>query len=432
MFSEPKLAVFVLDKRKKPLVPCCEKWARVLLTRYRAVVQRHDPFTIRRNDRIGGEVRPVLVKIDPGGKTTGIAVVTDEDGNKQVLCLSEFSHRGRQISEALTARPPFPRRNANLRYRASRFDNRTRAKLAPNLQHRVDTCMSRVGRLRRWAPVSAISVERVRFEIEHPEILGAEYQDGTLGSCEVREYLFEKFGPHRVYWGVSDVPLNLDHIEPRARGGSNRISNLVAAGIPCNTEKDAQPIEEFLTGKPAVLARIKAQARAPLKDAGLPVEAPSGGGAKYNRTRYPEEPRTRRRLRWRSRDARRLAGIDARNQGHGTRLLVPDEVGQVRLPVDSTRRPVWLRRCRHSAGPLSTVASGDSRQRRFLMLPGGPRPMRHAELTARLKRTWGLRIEAALRTIGRTDDDWRDTDEFQRDFRSIRVLQKPPGRRTIE
>jgi hypothetical protein len=66
------------------------------------------------------------------------------------------------------------------------------------------------------------------------------------------------------------------------------------------------------------------------------------------------------------------------------------------------------------------------------MLPGGPRPMRHAELTARLKRTWGLRIEAALRTIGRTDDDWRDTDEFQRDFRSIRVLQKPPGRRTIE
>jgi 5-methylcytosine-specific restriction endonuclease McrA len=383
MFSEPKLAVSVLDKR--PLVPCCEKRARVLLTRCRTVVYRHDPFTICLNDRIGGEVRPVLVKIDPGGKTTAVAVVTDEDGNKQVLCLSEFSHRGRQISEALTARPPFPRRSANLRYRAPRFDNRARAKLAPNLQHRVDTCMSWVGRLRRWAPVSAISVECVRFEIEHSEILGAEYQDGTRGCYEVREYLFEEFGPHRVYCGVSDVPLNLDHIEPRARGGSNRISNIVAAGIPCNTEKDAQPIEEFLAGKPAVLARIKAQARAPLKDAaainttrwalyealadtGLPVEASSGGRAKYNRSRYPEEPRTRRRLRWRSRDARRPAATDARNQGHGTRLSVPDEVGQVRLPADSTRRRVWLRRVgfagaglrpdRFPLSPPATVASG--------------------------------------------------------------------------
>jgi hypothetical protein len=46
--------------------------------------------------------------------------------------------------------------------------------------------------------------------------------------------------------------------------------------------------------------------------------------------------------------------------------------------------------------------------------------------------TWGLRIETALRTIGGTFDDWRDTDEFQRAFRSIGVLQKPPGRRTID
>jgi hypothetical protein len=58
--------------------------------------------------------------------------------------------------------------------------------------------------------------------------------------------------------------------------------------------------------------------------------------------------------------------------------------------------------------------------------------MDHAELIARLERTWGLRIKAALRTIGRTDDDWRDSDEFQRDFRSIRVLQKPPDRRNVE
>jgi len=41
------MAVFVLDKRKKPLMPCSEKRARLLLERGRARVHRLVPFTIR-------------------------------------------------------------------------------------------------------------------------------------------------------------------------------------------------------------------------------------------------------------------------------------------------------------------------------------------------------------------------------------------------
>ena len=100
------MAVFVLDKRKKPLMRCSEKRARLLLTRGRAVVHRRYPFTIRLNDRVGGDVGPVRVKIDPGSKITGIALIADEAGNKpaKVLCLFRLVHRGRQISETLTAR----------------------------------------------------------------------------------------------------------------------------------------------------------------------------------------------------------------------------------------------------------------------------------------------------------------------------------------
>jgi hypothetical protein len=100
------LAVFVLDKRKKPLVRCSKQRARLLRARGRALVHRHYRFTIRLNDRTGGEIRPLLVKIDPGSETTGIAVVTDEDGDTpaKVLCPFELSHAGRQISQALTAR----------------------------------------------------------------------------------------------------------------------------------------------------------------------------------------------------------------------------------------------------------------------------------------------------------------------------------------
>jgi hypothetical protein len=67
-------------------------------------------------------------------------------------------------------------------------------------------------------------------------------------------------------------------------------------------EKGAQPVEAFLAGRPAVLARIKATAKRPLKDAaavnatrwalfnrlkqtGLPVTTGRGGRTKWNRSR---------------------------------------------------------------------------------------------------------------------------------------------------
>jgi 5-methylcytosine-specific restriction endonuclease McrA len=292
-------------------MPCSEKRARLLLVRGRAVVVRRYPFTIRLRDRVGGATAYVRIKLDPGSKTTGVAVVADASGNKpaKVLCLFELHHRGRQISDRLTARRAFRRRrrSAHLRYRAPRFDNRTRSKgwLAPSLQHRVDTTLSWVSRLRKLVPVTGIAIELVRFDtqaLENPEIGGVEYQQGTLAGYEVREYLLEKWQRACAYCGVTDVPLNIDHIRPRARGGSNRVSNLVLACVPCNTEKGAKPVAEFLAHDPKRLAAIEATAKASLRDAaavnatrwalfnalkatGLPVEASSGGRTKHNRCR---------------------------------------------------------------------------------------------------------------------------------------------------
>jgi hypothetical protein len=41
------LSVFVLDKPRRSVMPCCEKRARRLLERGRVVVHRRYPFTIR-------------------------------------------------------------------------------------------------------------------------------------------------------------------------------------------------------------------------------------------------------------------------------------------------------------------------------------------------------------------------------------------------
>ena len=313
------MSVFVLDRSGLPLMPCSEKRARLLLGRGRARVHRLIPFAIRLIDRhaASSTFQPLQIKLDPGSKTTGVALVRINDqtsaasGEVQreaaVLNLFDLVHRGRQISEALTARRQMRRRrrSANLRYRAPRFSNRRKPEgwLAPSLQHRVDTISAWVMRLRRLAPVSGIAQELVRFDMQqmsNPDIAGVEYQQGTLAGYEIREYLLEKFGRECCYCGKKDGPLNIDHIHPKARGGSNKISNLALACIPCNTKKNASPIEQFLAHDPKRLAKVLAQVKRPLKDAaavnatrwalfgtlkatGLPVVTGSGGLTKYNR-----------------------------------------------------------------------------------------------------------------------------------------------------
>ncbi|MCG5511948.1 RNA-guided endonuclease IscB [Ectothiorhodospira shaposhnikovii] len=307
------MAVLVLDKRKKPLMPCSEKRARLLLERGRAVVHRMRPFTIRLKDRTVEEsaLQPIQIKIDPGSKTTGVTVIREDDADpehQQVLMLMEIEHRGQHIKDALTQRRAFRRRRrGQLRHRAPRFHNRTRPSgwLAPSLQHRVDTTMAWVNRLCRLAPVTGITMERVRFDtqaMENPEISGVEYQQGTLHGYEVREYLLEKWQRCCAYCGAKDLPLEVEHIHPRSRGGSDRVSNLTLACPDCNQAKGNQPVEVFLADDPKRLQRIEAQAKAPLKDAaavnstrwalfrqiqatGLPVITSSGGRTKYNRQR---------------------------------------------------------------------------------------------------------------------------------------------------
>jgi uncharacterized caspase-like protein len=115
------MSVFVLDRSGKPLMPCSEKRARLLLARARARVHRVMPFVIRLVDREARACarQALRIKLDPGSKVTGIALVREAGHGVAVLNLFELVHRGRQISEALAARRAFRRRRrgANLRYR---------------------------------------------------------------------------------------------------------------------------------------------------------------------------------------------------------------------------------------------------------------------------------------------------------------------------
>ena len=207
--------VLVLDTNRKPLNPCTPGVARSLLKSGKASVFRRFPFTIILNKQVDDNPEPMQLKLDPGSKTTGIALLQ----GVKVVWGAELTHRGQQIKDALESRRALRRgrRNRKTRYRQPRFLNRTRPDgwLAPSLQHRVETILTWVNRLLRYAPVAGISQELVRFDLQqmdNPEISGIEYQQGTLFGYEVREYLLAKWQRKCAYCGAENVPLQVEHI----------------------------------------------------------------------------------------------------------------------------------------------------------------------------------------------------------------------------
>lgn len=299
--------VLVVDVERQPLMPCSPRRARLLLAEGKAAVVRRYPFTILLKREVSDVTRqPLRLKLDPGSRTTGLAILNDQTG--EVVFAAELQHRGEQIKIDLLRRRAIRRnrRSRKTRYRQSRFLNRIRRSgwLPPSLESRVANVVTWVNRLRRVCPISAASLELVKFDpqaLQNPEICGVEYQQGTLASYEVREYLLEKWRRRCAYCQVKHVPLEIEHLVPKLRGGSNRVSNLTLACRDCNQRKGNRTAEEF--GHP----ELQDQAQRPLKDAaavnstrwalyrritetGLLVETGTGGRTKYNRTRqgYPK------------------------------------------------------------------------------------------------------------------------------------------------
>jgi 5-methylcytosine-specific restriction endonuclease McrA len=221
------MRVFVLDKHSIPLDPCRPARARLLLSQGRAKVYRRYPFTIIMQDLEveNCKTHNHQLKIDPGAKTTGLAILP----NNTVIWGAKLTHRGFQIRDALTSRRQLrrSRRYRKTRYRKPRFLNRKRPEgwLPPSLMSRVHNILTWVKKLIRFCPVIGISQELVWFDtqkMDNPQISGTDYQQGTLYGYEIREYLLEKWNRKCAYCGATDTPLEIEHIKPKSKGGSDR------------------------------------------------------------------------------------------------------------------------------------------------------------------------------------------------------------------
>jgi len=300
--------ILVVDAQRQPLMPCRPARARQLLKEGKAAILRHAPFVlILKTSRPEAVVQPLRVKLDPGATTSGIAVVNDLSG--EVVWAAEVSHRGQEIREALTKRRAVrrSRRQRKTRHRPRRFANRRRSAgwLAPSLRSRVLNLLTWVNRLRRWCPVAALSQELTKFDpaaMQDPTLSGVAYQQGQLMGYEVRAYLLEKWQRRCAYCQQLSIRLQVEHLVPKSRGGSDRISNLVLACGACNLVKGNKTAEEF--GFPHLMTQAKTPLASvavmnatrwelfrALQQTGLPVEVGTGGRTAFHRASL-ELPKT--------------------------------------------------------------------------------------------------------------------------------------------
>ena len=114
--------VYVISKDNKPLMPCSNAIARLLLKQGKAKVKRKQPFTIKLNYDTTNYTQDLTLGVDTGSGTIGNAVSTKDE---KIVYISEVIVRN-DISEKMERRAKYRRnrRNRKTRYRKARFLNR--------------------------------------------------------------------------------------------------------------------------------------------------------------------------------------------------------------------------------------------------------------------------------------------------------------------
>jgi len=190
------MKVLVINKHGRPLMPTTPRKARILLQSGKAKILGRDPFTIQLIYGSRGYTQPIMLGIDAGYTHIGYSAITENEeligGELELLT---------GISERITERKKYRRTRRNrLRHRIKRFDHRKRPEgwLAPSIQHKLDTHLKLVERIKSRMPITKIIVETAKFDIQkikNPDIQGDQYQQGEqLGYKNLTDYIRHRDG----------------------------------------------------------------------------------------------------------------------------------------------------------------------------------------------------------------------------------------------
>jgi len=251
--------VYVLDVDGKPLMPTTNPKARILLKQKKAKVKQVKPFMIQLTYKTTTYTQPITLGVDSGYLNIGFSATTDKKEliSGEVKLLQGMSNR-------IQERSMYRRiRRSKLRYRKPRFNNRAIPKgwLAPSIQHKLDSHIRFIDKLKKLLPITKITVEVASFDIQkikNPNIQSEEYQQGEqMGFWNLREYILHRDNhtcqnPNCKNKGKDQI-LEVHHIVYESNGGTNTPNNLITLCSECHTSanhKKGKFLYDWQTNKP--------------------------------------------------------------------------------------------------------------------------------------------------------------------------------------
>lgn len=235
--------VYVLDINGQPLMPTtCSGWVYRALRDGKAKVVSKCPFTIKLLYESTGFTQPLTLGVDTGSKYVGSAVINDI--TSEIIYESQLELRD-DIKLKMDRRRQFRKSRRNkLRYRPMRFNNRKASKrknrYSPTLISKFQGHAREIKFVRSILPISSIILEVGEFDtqlLQDPTLAYRKwgYQKGEL----YQQGNFKQAAKARDDYkcqccGKKNCRLEVHHLLPRSRGGSDKLANLITLCSDCH------------------------------------------------------------------------------------------------------------------------------------------------------------------------------------------------------
>jgi hypothetical protein len=237
------MLVYVVDKNGQPLMPTHNgAKVRVLLKHKRAKVVSKCPFTIKLLYESTNFTQPLTLGIDTGSKYVGSAIINDVTA--EILYESQLELRD-DIKSKIDKRRQFRRvRRNKLRYRPSRFDNRKASKrknhYTPTLISKFQGHTREIEFIKSILPVNDVVLEIGEFDTHllQDSTLAYHKWDYAKGELYQQENFKQAAKARDGYkcqcCGKKNCRLEVHHLLPRSRGGSDKLANLITLCSDCH------------------------------------------------------------------------------------------------------------------------------------------------------------------------------------------------------
>ena len=251
--------VYVINYDNKPLMPCSNTIARLLLKQGKAKVKRKTPFTIKLTYQSNNYTQNLTLGIDTGSSKIGSAVIK-ESGD--IVYLSQIEIRN-DITDKMKQRSKYRRnrRNRKTRYRKARWLNRKNSikkdRFSPTMTSKINSHIKEIEFVKSILPIKNIILETGSFDthaLKNPAVLKNKwlYQKGiNYGFSNTKSYVLDRDNYICQYCKgkTKDSKLEVHHIIFRRNGGSDEESNLICLCKTCHYKLHKDEISLNKKGK---------------------------------------------------------------------------------------------------------------------------------------------------------------------------------------